>query len=62
MDVFLKDSNRMFDIEIQTSDYKKLAMRARFYQVCKEKHKMGGRIQQNKITTQYYLKNKKPEF
>ncbi len=32
MDVFVKDSNRMFDIEIQTSDYKKLAMRARFYQ------------------------------
>ena len=32
MDVFLKDSNRMFDIEIQTSDFKKLALRARFYQ------------------------------
>ena len=32
MDVFLKDSDRMFDIEIQTSDFKKLALRARFYQ------------------------------
>ena len=32
MDVFLKDSDRMFDIEIQTSDFKKLALRARYYQ------------------------------
>ena len=32
LDVFLKDSNRMFDIEIQTSGFKNLPLRARFYQ------------------------------
>ncbi len=32
LDVFLKDSDRMFDIEIQTSGFKNLPLRARFYQ------------------------------
>lgn len=32
LDVFLKDSDRMFDIEIQTSGFRNLPLRARFYQ------------------------------
>ena len=32
LDVFLKDSDRTFDIEIQTSDFTYLPLRARFYQ------------------------------
>ena len=32
LDVFLKDSDRMFDIEIQTSGFRNLPLRARLYQ------------------------------
>lgn len=32
MDVFLKDSNRVIDIEIQTGNYDDLLLRARYYQ------------------------------
>jgi len=32
LDVFVKDSDRIFDIEIQTGDYDDLLLRARYYQ------------------------------
>ena len=32
MDVFLKDSNRVFDIEMQSAQFSNLALRARYYQ------------------------------
>lgn len=32
MDVFVKDSNKIYDIEMQTGDYENLLLRARYYQ------------------------------
>ncbi|MCR4578853.1 MAG: Rpn family recombination-promoting nuclease/putative transposase, partial [Treponema sp.] len=32
LDVYVKDSDRIFDIEIQTGDYDDLLLRARYYQ------------------------------
>ena len=55
LDVFLKDSNRMFDIEIQTSDYKKLAMRARFYQGAMDVSTTKKRTKFSKLKESYIL-------
>ena len=55
LDVFLKDSNRMFDIEIQTSDFKKLAMRARFYQGAMDVSTTKKRTKFSKLKESYIL-------
>ena len=55
MDVFLKDSNRMFDIEIQTSDFKKLALRARFYQGALDVSTTKKRVKFSKMKESYIL-------
>jgi predicted transposase/invertase (TIGR01784 family) len=55
LDVFLKDSNRTFDIEIQTSDFTNLPMRARFYQGAMDASTTQKRTKFSKLKESYVL-------
>ena len=55
LDVFLKDSNRTFDIEIQTSDFTNLPMRARFYQGAMDASTTKKRTKFSKLKESYIL-------
>ena len=55
LDVFLKDSNRTFDIEMQTSDFTNLPMRARFYQGAMDASTTKKRTKFSKLKESYIL-------
>lgn len=55
MDVYLEDSNKIYDIEMQTSHYSELPLRVRYYQGAMDLSKVKKRSHVNELKETYIL-------